>query len=179
MKNIFFALTLFCLPLVMVGTTPSAVAQEDNEHPTADAHADVTKEFEVRSSQEKTIQWAEKNRKVIQDTLHITVLEDLGKGKFKVKREYQGEEFIWIMQEIIGTTSKGQYVYKSKLTETVGGGVVYAETYIVLTKSGQNTHVSLRMFAGINNPVVKSKLMQIDFVNRLNKCRKLFESYLD
>lgn len=178
MKNILFAFTLFCLPFVMVGTTQTAVAQED-DHPAADAHADVTKEFEVRSSQDKTIQWAEKNRKIIQDTLHITVLEDMGKGKFKVKREYQGEEFVWIMQEVIGTTSKGQYVYKSKMTDPVDGGVVYAETYIVLTKAGHGTHVSLRMFAGINNPVVKSKLMQIDFVNRLNKCRKLFESNLD
>lgn len=172
MRNIIFAI-LLTFPVSFFVGQPTVVMAQD-----ARATANVTKEFEVRTSQEQTIKWSDDNRKALQDALNIEIVEDMGKGKFKVKREYQSEEFIWIMQELTGTTTKGQYVYKSKLVDSVAGGVVYAETYIILTKQGTGTHVKIKMTAGINNPAVTSGKMTIDFANRLNKCRKLMEHHL-
>lgn len=168
MKPLFLSLAFLALFAV------PAIAEQD-----ANAVADVEKQFDLRSSQQKTIDWAEANRKLIQETMHITVIEDMGKGKFKVKREYQGEEFIWIMQETIGTTTTGKYVYKAKLVESVAGGVVYSDTWLIISPTGNGSNVKIKMTAGVNNPTVSSRTLTFDFANRLNKCKKLMENHLD
>lgn len=177
MKKLVLLITLMAFPsfAFLMPTLVAAAAAEE-----ADAVADVSRQFDVKAGTDKTIKWAETNKDLIQQTLNITVLQDMGKGKFKVKRESPKGEFVWIMQETIGTTSTGKYVYKSKLVESVSGGMVYCETYVIISAADHGgTNINVKMKAGINNPDVHTRAMTIDCVNRINKCKRLMESKLN
>ena len=145
----------------------------------ADATADVNKHFGLKSSPEQTIKWLESNQKSIYETLKVSIVEDMGEGKLKVKRDTVKGEFVWIVQET-KITNKDKYVYKSELVKSISGGIVYSDTYIVVSsgKRGGST-VSIRMSSGVNHSDVTGGAMTIDFVSRINKCRRMIESRLN
>jgi hypothetical protein len=173
MKNLLLILSLITLSFSI--NQHSVYAVEEVE---ADAYADVQKDFDLKSNMDKTIDWLEQNKDKIRDTLNIEVVEDLGNGKLKVKRDTPKGVFSWIIQESI-SKKKDKYVYKAKMIKAISGGMVYSDTYITVTPTKNGSNVHIRMAAGVNNPEVRSRAMTIDFVNHCNKCRRLIESYVD
>lgn len=145
----------------------------------ADATADVNKHFGLKSSPDQTIKWLEANQKSIYDTLKVSIVEDMGEGKLKVKLDTVKGEFVWIAKET-KTSNKDKYVYKSELVKSISGGIVYSDTYIVVSAGKRGgSSVSIRMSSGVNRSDVTGGAMTIDFASRINKCRRMIESRLD
>ncbi|MEI8269901.1 MAG: hypothetical protein WCG45_00880 [bacterium] len=142
------------------------------------ASADVERKFNVKSSYNETISWAEQNKSLIRDTMEVKVLKDFGNGKLKVAKQTPKGTFVWIMQEEI-VQNKGQSIYKSTLVESVSGGLVYSDTWITLKPIEKGCSVHIRMSAGISTGIITNKNMNFDLAILTGKCRKLIESELN
>ncbi|RTK96692.1 MAG: hypothetical protein EKK64_03645 [Neisseriaceae bacterium] len=142
------------------------------------ASADVERKFNVKSSYNETISWAEQNKSLIRDTMEVKVLKDFGNGKLKVAKQTPKGTFVWVMQEEI-VQNKGQSIYKSKLVESVSGGLVYSDTWITLKPIEKGCSVHIRMAAGVSTGNITNKNMNFDLATLTGKCRKLIESELN
>lgn len=142
------------------------------------ASADVQRKFDVKSSYNETITWAEQNKSLIRDTMEVKVLKDFGNGKLKVAKQTPKGNFVWIMQEEI-TQKNGQCIYKSQLVESVSGGLVYSDTWITIKPIDKGSSVHIRMAAGVSLGNITNKNMNFDMATLTGKCRKLMESELN
>lgn len=173
MKKLFLILCLFVTHPFISSSTQIQAQQE------TDASANVHKQFEVNTSVEETIKWLESNQKIIREALRVQLVEDMGNGKLKVKKGTPIGDFVCIIQESTLTTNKGNYVYHAKLIECLSGGIVYSDTYVMVSKINGKTCITMKMSAGANNPKIHSVDMKIDFVNQIGKFKRLIESKLN
>lgn len=142
------------------------------------ASADVERKFNVKSSFNETISWSEQNKGLIRDTMEIKVLKDFGNGKLKVVKQTPKGNFVWIMQEEI-VQKDGQCIYKSKLVESVSGGLVYSDAWITVKPFEKGSNIHIRMAAGVSNGNITNKNMNFDLATLTGKIRKLMESELN
>jgi hypothetical protein len=172
----FFLLSLFVL-------ISGIVCGQDIEDKVveADAAANLTKYFDLKSNMNETVNWASKNEDAIRSCMKIKILEDLGEGKFKVEKETAKGDFSWYMKEAKGATKSGKYMYKSIFEKPAVGGVVYSESKIVIEsgQDGRGSRVTIKMSAGVNNPRVHTRDMVVDFNNSIRNVKRLMESHLN
>ena len=75
------------------------------------AEANVKSEFTIKAPYEKTINFIDRNQKQLRDAAGLEVLEDLGNGELKVRRDTPKGVFVWIMKEEI---EEKDGIYKAK-----------------------------------------------------------------
>ena len=142
------------------------------------AEAEVNTEIAINASVERTVGFVKNNPKQFREAAGIELLQDLGNGKLKVRRESPKGVFIWIMQEQI-EEKDGTYRYKSSLVESVQGGIEKSDTDIIVQSNRDGTSVSVRISAVVNNGRVRTTDLRIDLKNKVNKMRRLLESNLE
>ena len=142
------------------------------------AEAEVNTEFTINSSLEKTIRFVENNPKQLREAAGIELIKDLGDGNFKVKRESAKGTFIWIMKEEI-ENKDGIYRYKSKLVESIEGGIEKSDTDIIIQTNRDHIIVSLKISAVVNNGRVKTTGLRIDLKNKVDRVKRLLQSNLE
>lgn len=142
------------------------------------AEAEVNTEFTINSSLEKTIRFVENNPKQLREAAGIELIEDLGDGNFKVKRKSAKGTFIWIMKEEI-EHKDGIYRYKSKLVESIEGGIEKSDTDIIIQTNRDHIIVNLKISAVVNNGRVKTTGLRIDLNNKVNRVKRLLQSNLE
>lgn len=100
------------------------------------AESSIDRDIELEVTAEKTIAWVDKNRDAMRKAAGLEVLEDLGNGKFKVRKVSPKGTFVWITQESIETRGD-RHVFKSKLIESIEGGIVYSNSEVTITTKGR------------------------------------------
>jgi hypothetical protein len=71
----------------------------------ANAEATIEKEIELRSKAQTTIDWVDSHRDAVREASGVSLVEDLGNDKFKVRRDSSKGVFIWISKDIRGGVS--------------------------------------------------------------------------
>jgi len=141
----------------------------------ADAAATVEKEIEVRSTAQKTIDWVDSHRDAVREASGVTLVEDLGNGKFKVRRDSSKGVFVWIAKETIEKKPNGIFVFKSTMIESIEGGMEYSKSEVVIKDIRGGAIINIKTSTGINNPRVRSGQLRIDTNVHLNRVKKLLE----
>lgn len=142
------------------------------------AEAEVDTEFTINSSLEKTIRFIENNPNQLRDAAGLELIEDLGDGNLKVRRESLKGVFVWIMKEEI-EKKDGIYRYKSKLVESIEGGIEKSDTDIIVQANRDHVIVSLKISASVNNGRVKNADLRFDLKIKVNRVKRLLQSNLE
>lgn len=139
------------------------------------AEGTLKKDFEVNTSYDKTLKWVEENQKLIRKTMGLEVLQDLGNGKLKVKKETSKGTFIWILQEKI-EKKDNLYKYKSNLIQSIEGGMLASDTEIIIKPIKNKTNIIMKVGAKIqeNNEIGDFEI-RFDINMHTNKVKKLLE----
>ena len=170
MKTFLVAILALIIPTL-------TYAQVDTEIYGA-AEAQVDTEITVNAPVEKTINFIEKNPKLFREAAEIELLQDLGNGKLKVRRESPKGVFIWIMQEHIAKKD-GMYHYKSTLVESIEGGIEKSDTDIIVQSNQDGTLINVKISAIVNNKRVKTSELRFDLIIKASKIRRLLEANLE
>lgn len=170
MKTFLVAILALIIPTL-------TYAQVDTEIYGA-AEAQVDTEITVNAPVEKTINFIEKNPKLFREAAGIELLQDLGNGKLKVRRESPKGVFIWIMQEHIAKKDD-MYHYKSALVESIEGGIEKSDTDIIVQSNQDGTLINVKISAIVNNKRVKTSELRFDLIIKASKIRRLLEANLE
>jgi hypothetical protein len=95
-----------------------------------------------------------------------------------VKRESAKGTFIWIMKEEI-ENKDGIYRYKSKLVESIEGGIEKSDTDIIIQTNRDHIIVNLKISTVVNNGRVKTTGLRIDLKNKVDRVKRLLQSNLE
>jgi len=139
------------------------------------AESYLEKETQLNISAQRTADWIKSHGDAIREASGLDVLEDMGKGKFKVKRDSPKGTFIWIIQETTEKKKDGSYVFKSTLVKSIQGGIESSKSEIIVKDFRGRTNILIKSSAVVNNPKVKSPQMRIDMNVNLNRVRSLLE----
>lgn len=161
MKSLFAALILLFAPAFIYA-----------------AEAEVNIEFTINSSLEKTVRFLQNNPKKLRDAAGLELIEDLGGGNLKVRKESLKGVFVWIMKEEI-ENKNGIYHYKSKLVKSLEGGIEKSNTDIIIRSNRDHVVVSLKISAGVNNGRVNNFDLRFDLNNKVNRVKRLLRSNLE
>lgn len=163
---------LTLLAFVFVGSffTANIFAEELD----ADAKTSLSKELKLRSSYEKTVSWIENNKKTIQSQSGFDSVKDLGDGKFKITKDTPRGVFVWTIKET-EVKKDGKCYFKSTMINCEQGGIVYSDSEIVVSPSGNGCHVEINAKVGVTHPRVRSPQLKIDTNIHLNAMKRLLE----
>ena len=164
MKHLLFLLALL-VPSIFMPQIASA----------ANAEATIQKEIELRSTAQRTIDWIESHRDAVREASGVSLVEDLGDGKFKFRRDSNKGVFIWIAKETIETKPDGSFVFKSTMIESIEGGMEFSDSEVVIKDIRGGVNVYLKTSTGINNRRVASGQLRIDTNVHLNRVKRLLE----
>lgn len=142
------------------------------------AEANVKSEFTINAPYQKTVNFIDQNQKQMRDAAGLEVLEDLGEGKLKVRRDTPKGVFIWIMQES-AEEKDGFYRYKSKLVEPIQGGIEQSDTDIILQTNRDHVIVSVDIKAVVNNGRVRNLDLSVDLKKRIRRVERLLQANLE
>jgi hypothetical protein len=114
----------------------------------------------------------------MRDAAGLEVLQDMGDGKLKVKRETPKGDFVWIMQE--GVEEKNSvYRYNSKLVEPIEGGIEDSYTDIIVQANRDHVTVDINIKAIVNNGRVRNLDVSVDLKKRMRRIEALLQSHLE
>ena len=164
MKNFVCLILLLCVSVFSAQAEPAEVVR-------ASAEAKIVRDFDVRSSLATVTDWLENHKSEVYDANNVTIVKDLGDGKYRLKRSSRRGDFVWIAKETIERGEK-QVVYKNILIESIQGGIIYSTTVTTVTATKSGTNIRIESSAGVNNPNVASNEMQLDMKNHLHKVEK-------
>lgn len=160
MKFLFIAI-LFLVPTALFG-----------------AEAAVKTEFTVNAPFQKTVNFIDRNQQQLRNAAGLEVLENLGEGKIKVRRDTPKGVFIWVMTEEI-EEKDGLYRYKSKLVESIQGGIEQSDTDIILQTNRDHVTVSVSIHAVVNNRRIRNIDLSIDLKRRIRRVEQLLQANLE
>jgi len=142
------------------------------------AEANVKSSFTVKAPYQKTIDFINNNPKKMRDAAGIEVLQDLGNGKLKVKRETLKGDFTWIMQEDV-EEKNSVYIYNSKFVESIEGGIEDSYTNIIVKANRNYVTVDINIKVVINNGKVTNFDLFFDLKRQIRKIEKLLQLHLE
>jgi hypothetical protein len=141
----------------------------------ANAEATIEKEIELRSKAQRTIDWVDSHRDAVREASGVSLVEDLGNGKFKVRRDSSKGVFIWISKETIEKKPDGSFVFKSTMVESIEGGMEYSKSEVTIKDIRGGVSINIKTSTGINNRRVTSGQLRIDTNVHLNRVKRLLE----
>lgn len=136
-------------------------------------YADIEEKFELNCNFEDIINLIESKKEKIIEEINIKVLEDLGGGKFKLRRKNNIGEFVWISEEKIDKNSDS-FNYSSHLLECLKGDIETMEINISIEKNGSKSLIKASLISEVED--ISSKNLKLDMKM---KCRRIKNFFID
>ena len=140
----------------------------------ADAEAKVERQIILKSSVKKVSDWIDGHKDDLRDASGMNVLEDLGNGKYKVRRTSPKGIFVWVTKET-KESKNGTVVFKSALIESIQGGIVEFGSEITVKNHQNMVLIHIVSSAGVDNPKLKTTGLRIDMNTSINKVEMLIK----
>jgi hypothetical protein len=140
----------------------------------ADAEAKVERQIVLKSSVKKVSDWIDANKDDLREASGINVLEDLGNGKYKVRRNSPKGVFVWVTKET-KEIKNGTFVFRSDLIESIQGGITEFSSEITVKNQQNMALIHITSSAGVDNPKLKTTGLRIDMNTSINKVEMLIK----
>jgi hypothetical protein len=140
----------------------------------ADAEAKVERQIVLKSSVKKVSDWIDANKDDLREASGINVLEDLGNGKYKVRRNSPKGVFVWVTKET-KEIKNGTFVFRSDLIESIQGGITEFSSEIIVKNQQNMALIHITSSAGVDNPKLKTTGLRIDMNTSINKVEMLIK----
>jgi hypothetical protein len=133
-------------------------------------HAEIQEEFEIENTFEKITDFIKNNKKEIMEEINIKLIEDLGEGKIKLKRQNNRGKFIWVAKEIVKKESNS-FCYESNLIESIEGGIQEMSSKITISKIEEKCKIKVYMSVSVEG--ISSKDIKMDIKMKIRRLKKI------
>lgn len=138
--------------------------------------AEIEEKFKIDSSFKDVTNFIESNKKKIMEKINVSLIEDFGNGKIKLKRQNNRGKFVWIAKESINKNSDSFY-YTCELVESIEGNIQEMNSKITISKNGDAC--DLRALLSISVEDIGSKDLKIDMKMKCRRIKNMLIEELD
>lgn len=143
--------------------------------PVFGGEATVTDSFILDSPFEKVVAWLDTNQPKIRAAVNVQLVSDRD-GVLKLRRVNRRGEWVWLQDDVI-TQRNGEWKLRSRLVESLEGGLEHFESEVVLVASGEKTAISATSSARVKE--ANDREVRTDLHGRARRIKELLEKELE